>query len=104
MKKTQALLAAVLVISFVGASFAEDHPMSPKHRLVRQHHRIKQGVKDGSITPQEHKQLAEQGKDINQERKTDLKQDGGKLTGADRKNLEQQENQRSQEINQDKHN
>ena len=104
MNKTQAVLAAVLVISFVGASFAEDHPMSPKHRLQRQHHRIQQGVKNGSITPQEHKQLAEEGKNINQERKTDLKQDGGKLTAADRHNLEQQENQRSQQIYQDKHN
>jgi hypothetical protein len=104
MNKTQALLAAVLAISFVGASFAEDHPMSPKHRLVRQHHRIKQGVKDGNITPQEHKQLAEEGHDINKERKTDRREDGGKLTKADRHNLEQQENQRSQQIYQDKHN
>ncbi|HVM31689.1 MAG TPA: hypothetical protein VMU88_01005 [bacterium] len=104
MKKIQAVLAAVLVVSFVGAALAEDHPMSPKHRLVRQHHRIKQGVKNGSITPQEHKQLAEEGHDINKERRTDLKEDGGKLTPADRKNLEQQENQRSQQIYQDKHN
>ena len=104
MKKTQAVLAALLAISFATATFAEDHPMSPKHRLVRQHNRIKQGVKDGSVTPKEHAQLAKEGHHINKERRHDLKKDGGKLTPDQRAKLEHQENDRSQQINQDKHN
>ncbi len=104
MKKTQAVLATLLAISFATATFAEDHPMSPKHRLQRQHGRIEQGVKNGSITPKEHAKLAREGHHINQERKEDLRKDGGKLTPADRAKLEHQENKRSEQIDQDKHN
>jgi hypothetical protein len=104
MKKTQTVLAVVLAFAFASASFAEDHPMSPKHRLHRQHARVEQGVRNGSVTPQEHAQLAREGRHINRERKHDLRKDGGKLTPSDRSRLEQQENQRSQQINQDKHN
>ncbi len=104
MKKTQAVLAALLAISFATVTFAQDHPMSPKHRLHRQRDRVKEGVKDGSITPQEHAKLAREGHHINQERKRDLARDGGKLTPEDRAKLEHQENKRSAEVYQDKHN
>jgi hypothetical protein len=60
-------------------------------------------VKNGTITKAEHKQLAQEGKEINQERKADLAKDGGKLTKSDRKTLETKLNQRSKEIYQDKH-
>jgi hypothetical protein len=78
--------------------------MSPKARLKRQHKRIRQGVKSGKISKSEHKQLAQEGKDINQERKADLAKDGGKLDNKDRQNLESQENLRSEQIKQDKSN
>ena len=104
MKKTQAVLAAIFAISIVGTAFAEDHPMSPKHRLERQHARIHQGVKNGSVSPQEHKQLAKEGAHINRQRKRDLREDGGHLTGAQHSQLEHEENQRSNQIYQDKHN
>ncbi len=106
------LLAAAMILFFVGASglaLAQDangrNPaMSPKARLKRQHKRIKQGVKSGKISKSEHKQLAQEGKDINQERKADLAKDGGKLDNSDRQNLESQENLRSEQIKQDKSN
>ncbi|HET9869678.1 MAG TPA: hypothetical protein VFR02_04160 [bacterium] len=104
MKKTQAVLAALLALSFASVSLAEDHPMSPKHRLVRQHARIEAGVKNGSVTPAEHKKLAKEGRHINRERRRDLKKDGGKLTPADKAKLERQENVRSAQIAKDKHN
>ena len=109
MKKSLAMLTAVFVASSVGFTFAQDtngnNPaMSPKARLVRQHARIKEGVKDGSITPKEHRQLARQGRRINRSRKRDLRKDGGKLTDTDRAKLEQRENVRSGEIAADKHN
>ncbi len=108
MKKSVVILSALFFVGAVGLGLAQDaggkHPkMSPKARLKRQHKRIQQGVKDGTITPAEHKQLAQEGKDINQERKADLAKDGGKLTSSDRQNLESQENLRSEQIYQDKH-
>jgi hypothetical protein len=102
------ILCGVAFLGTVGLAMAQDangkNPaMSPKARLQRQHKRIKKGVKNGTITPAEHKQLAQEGKDINQQRKADLKKDGGKLTKKDRDSLEAQENLRSKQINQDKH-
>jgi preprotein translocase subunit SecG len=104
------ILAAAMVLFFVGSAglaLAQDKngknpSMSPKHRLRRQHKRIMQGVKSGKISKSEHKQLAQEGKDINQERKADLAKDGGKLDQSDRQNLESQENLRSEQIKQDK--
>ena len=108
MKKLIVALTALFFVGATGLALAQDangkNPaMSPKARLVRQHKRIKQGVKNGTITKAQHKQLAQEGKIINKERKADLKKDGGKLTKADRKNLEAQENLRSKQIYQDKH-
>ncbi len=107
MKKSLLVLIALMLLGTTGFSFAQDangkNPkMSPKARLARQHKRIKNGVKSGKISKAQHKQLAQEGKDINQERKADLAKDGGKLTKSDRKNLESQENLRSEQIHQDK--
>jgi hypothetical protein len=108
MKKSLVLLSALFLLGTLGFGMAQDangkNPkMSPKARLKRQHKRIEAGVKNGTITPAEHKQLAQEGKDINQERKADLAKDGGKLTKSDRQSLEAQENLRSKQIYQDKH-
>jgi len=103
------IFAAILALLFIGAAnFAlaagnGAHALSPKHRLKKQHKRIAQGVKDGTITKDEHQQLAKEGKEINQERKADLAKDGGKLTKEDRHDLEQKLDARSKEIYQDKH-
>jgi hypothetical protein len=107
MKKSLVVLIALVLLVNTGLSFAQDangnNPkMSPKARLARQHARVKQGVKSGKISKSQHKQLAQEGKDINQERKADLAKDGGKLDKSDRKNLESQENLRSEQIHQDK--
>jgi hypothetical protein len=104
MKKAILVLSALFFLGATGLATAQvGHPMSPKHRLIRQHVRIKQGVKDGTISPAEQQKLAQEGQQINQERKADLAKDGGKLTPADRASLEAQENARSKEIYQDKH-
>ena len=107
MKKSLVVLAALVLLGTTGFSFAQDahgkNPaMSPKHRLARQHRRIRNGVKSGKINKSEHKQLAQEGKDINQERKSDLAANGDKMPQADRQQLESQENLRSEQIHQDK--
>ena len=106
MKKFLALMTAVAFLFSVGSAMAAPkgaHKLSPKKRLKIQHERIKDGVKDGTITKDEHQKLAEEGKEINQERKADLAKDGGKLTKQDRHDLEKKLDSRSKEIYQDKH-
>ncbi len=108
MKKSLVILCALFFLGSMGVSMAQDangkNPaMSPKAREVRQHARIKQGVKNGTISKSQHKQLAKQGKAINQERKADKAADGGKLDKSDRQNIEKQQNARSKEIYDDKH-
>ncbi len=108
MKKFIVVLCGLFFLGAAGVAMAQDangkNPaMSPKARLVRQHKRIKRGVKNGTINPAEHKQLAQEGKIINKERKADLRKDGGKLTKKDRMKLEAQENLRSKQIYDDKH-
>lgn len=108
MKKIFAAVALFLAAT-TGLAFAQDangnNPaMSPKARLERQHARIKAGEKNGTISKKEHRQLAKEGRKINRQRKRDLRKDGGKLTNQDRAKLEKEENGRSQQINNDKHN
>lgn len=108
MKKISVALAAALFVASTGLALAQDNngnnpEMSPKNRLERQHDRIENGVKDGKITKKEHRKLARQGKRINEQRKADLKKDGGRLTHNQRKKLEKEENHRSNEIYNDKH-
>ena len=108
MNKMLAAASALIFTAAIGVALAQDangdNPaMSPKARLNRQHKRIEQGVKNGKITPKEHKQLAKEGKEINNQRKADLKKDGGRLTHKQRKKLEKEENKRSDQIYNDKH-
>ena len=108
MKKFLALLMAVFFVGSTGLAFAQatgtgaDH-LRPKKRLKIQRKRIKEGVKNGTISKDEAKQLHQEGVSINQERKQDLKNDGGKLTTADKQKLEGELDQRSKEIKDDKH-
>ncbi len=108
MKKYSVVLAAAMFVASTGLALAQDangnNPaMSPGNRLENQHDRIENGVKDGKITPKEHRKLARQGRKINRQRKRDLKKDGGKLDNQDRRHLEKEENHRSNEIYNDKH-
>jgi len=108
MKKLIAVAVFSIMAASTGLVLAQDtngnNPaMSPKARLERQHDRIKDGVKDGTISKKQHKKLAKQGRAINRQRKADLKKDGGKLDKSDRKQLEKEENGRSKEIYNDKH-
>ncbi len=107
MRKLIVVLCGLFFIGATGLALAQDangkNPaMSPKARLKRQHKRIANGVKSGKISKAQHKQLAQEGKDINQERKADLAANGGKMDKSDRKSLESQENLRSEQIKQDK--
>jgi len=62
------------------------------------------GVASGQLTAGETANLEKKESNLNKEEKLMRSEDNGKLTGADRKVLNQQQNQLSKKIYQDKHN
>lgn len=73
-------------------------------RKENQQDRIAQGVKSGQLTPGETAKLEKQQQGINRETAGMREANGGKLTKADRKAVNQQQNQASKNIYNKKHN
>lgn len=74
------------------------------NRRENQQDRIAQGVKSGQLTPGETAKLENQQQGINREDAGMRQANGGKLTNADKKALNQQQNQASKNIYNKKHN
>ncbi|MGH9748234.1 MAG: hypothetical protein ACRD59_19230 [Candidatus Acidiferrales bacterium] len=73
-------------------------------RKENQQDRIAQGVKSGQLTPGETAKLEKQQQGINREERGMREANGGKLTGADRRAVNQQQNRASKNIYNKKHN
>ena len=73
-------------------------------RKENQQDRIAQGVKSGQLTAGETANLETKEAAINGETKADRAANGGKLTGAEKKQINKQQNQMSKQIYADKHN
>jgi hypothetical protein len=73
-------------------------------RSENQQDRIAQGVKSGQLTAGETARLENREQGINREVSADKQANGGKLTGADRKAINQSQNKASRSIYRDKHN
>ena len=73
-------------------------------RKENQQDRIAQGVKSGQLTAGETANLETKEAAINGETKADRAANGGKLTGAEKKQIIGQQNQASKQIYKDKHN
>jgi hypothetical protein len=73
-------------------------------RRENQQDRIAQGVKSGQLTAGETARLENREQGINREVSADKQANGGKLTGADRKAINQSQNRTSRNIYRDKHN
>jgi hypothetical protein len=73
-------------------------------RKENQQDRIAQGVKSGQLTAGETSKLETKEAAINGETKADRAANGGKLTGAEKKQINGQQNQVSKQIYKDKHN
>ena len=71
----------------------------PQHALVRQH-----GVESGQLTAGETKNLESREASLNREIKDDREANGGKLTSAEREQVNRQQNNLSKSIYNDKHN
>jgi hypothetical protein len=73
-------------------------------RKENQQDRIANGVKSGQLTAGETANLENKEAAINGEEKADKAANGGKLTGAERQQINRQQNQTSKQIYDDKHN
>ena len=77
---------------------------SVAQRKENQQDRIANGVKSGQLTAGETANLETKEAAINGETKADRAANGGKLTGAEKQQVNQQQNQLSKQIYNDKHN
>jgi len=75
-----------------------------QQRKENQQDRIGQGVQSGELTAGEAANLEKKEATVNQEERDMRKLDNGKLTASDKKTLNQQQNQLSNQIYKDKHN
>jgi hypothetical protein len=73
-------------------------------RKENQQQRIGNGIQSGQLTAGETANLESKEAAINGETKADRAANGGKLTGAEKQQINQQQNQVSKQIYQDKHN
>lgn len=74
------------------------------NREIRQEQRIYQGVQNGSLTRGEYSRLQSGESRINNQRREDLENGDGHLTGQQARQLNREENRLSKRIYIDKHN
>jgi hypothetical protein len=79
-------------------------PATINQRKENQQDRIANGVQSGQLTAGETANLEKKESNLNKEEKLMRSEDNGKLTSTDRKAVNQQQNQLSNEIYKDKHN
>ena len=99
-----AALAALMLPAMAQNSSTPNPPATINQRKENQQDRIANGVASGELTAGETANLEKKESNLNKEEKLMRSEDNGKLTGADRKVLNQQQNQLSKQIYQDKHN
>lgn len=109
-KSTRTVLMASIVAVTLGALAApamadetqwqKDHPRRTQvnNRLKNQNQRIKQERKEGEITKGQAQQLHSEDHALRQEERTMASTNGGHITKAEQKSLNQQENQVSKQI------
>ena len=94
-------LGALAAPAFAGdTQWQKDHPRREQvnNRLKNQNKRIRQERKEGEITKAQAGQLHREDHAIRQEERTMASTNGGHITKAEQKALNQQENQVSQQI------
>lgn len=93
-------LGAVAAPARADTQWQKDHPRREQvnNRLKNQNKRIKQERKEGEITKGQAKQMHGEDHALRQEERTMASTNGGHLTKAEQKSLNQQENQVSKQI------
>jgi hypothetical protein len=97
-KSIIAILAGLLVLTPLAAQAG---PI--QNRINRQEHRVYTGVKNGSISPKEYRQIEHREDRIEAARIRDIRS-GGKLTQSEKNRLNRRLNKLSRTIYHDKHN
>lgn len=97
-KSIIAILSGLLVITPIAAQAG-----TIQNRINRQEHRVYTGVKNGSISPKEYRQIERREDRIEAARVHDIRS-GGKLTQAEKNRLNQRLNKLSHTIYHYKHN
>jgi hypothetical protein len=95
----------ILVGGLLGcaAAFAQD-PATVNQRKDNQQDRVANGIQSGQLTAGETKNLEGQEANLNREVRDDRQANGGKLTQTEKQQVNQQQNNLSNQIYQDKHN
>jgi hypothetical protein len=88
-----------------GSKFATQHPRRNQvnKRVKNQRARINQGVKSGELSKGQAQQLRANDNAIKAQEHADVKANGGHLTGAEQKQINQEENANSALIHDEKH-
>jgi hypothetical protein len=88
-----------------GSKFAKQHPRRNQvnKRVANQRQRINQGVKSGKLTGAQAKQLRQNENAMKAQEHADVKANGGHLTKAEQKQFNQEENANSTLIHDEKH-
>jgi hypothetical protein len=105
MKKAMTMLIALgILFGLTVTSFAHGNNKVPvaRKRQVEQQRRIGQGIRSGELTKREVRGLEKEQRDINQEIR-ESKSDGV-VTGAERRDIQQEQNQARRHIYRAKHN
>lgn len=97
-----ALTATAASAGTWGASHPRRHEVNS--RLENQNDRINAGVRDGQLTHAEAHSLRSDDRALRTEERTMARNDGGHITKADQRALNQQENANSRAIYADRHN
>src|ERR1700677_1983529 len=89
-----------IILGATGMAQAQDIPQ----RKAIQQGRIANGVKNGSLTPNENKNLESREAGINRQTRRDRRQNGGNLTNKEKAQVNRRQNQVSRSIYRVKHN
>ncbi len=98
------LVVLTVTALFLAAGAAHAQKSEVGKRAANQQQRIAQGVKSGSLTARGTANLETKEAAINHEVKADRSMNGGKLTGQEKRTVNQQQNHLSNRIYADKHN
>ncbi|MBS1959776.1 MAG: hypothetical protein JST80_09915 [Bdellovibrionales bacterium] len=100
-----AVIALTLVSTAQAGNFKKNHPRRAEvnERVRNQRQRIHEGVKNGTMTKDEAKKERQDLRNIKAEEHAEVKANGGHITKAEQKDLNQQLNQNSKDIYQEKH-
>ena len=102
MKNTTNLIVAALMCISIAASAQTARPEVGR-RLQNQNARIHNGVNNGQLTRGQAHALHQEDRSIHNEIRADRRQNGGRLTPVEKRQVNRQENQVSRQIYNEKH-